>query len=263
MRYSIQDFIQIIAALRDPNSGCPWDLKQNLNTMIPHLLEESYEVVEAIEKQDMVNLREELGDLLLQVVFLSQLAKEKSLFDFEDVVNDVSTKIIRRHPHVFADVQANNAEEALASWNRVKAQEHKEKGSTSILDNIPHAFPALMRAEKIQKRCAKVGFDWQTLEPVVAKVEEELQEVKAEITRDPQDQIAIQEEVGDLLFATVNLARHLKCKPEDTLRAANAKFERRFREVEKKLYAQNKEFTMATLEEMDKLWDEVKLEEKY
>ena len=262
MRYTIQDFIQIIAQLRDPEHGCPWDLKQDFNTMIPHLLEESYEVVEAIEKQDMTNLREELGDLLLQVIFLSQLAKEKNLFDFEDVVDDVSAKIIRRHPHVFGDVQANNAEEALASWNSVKAAEHKEKGTLSILDNIPQAFPALMRAEKIQKRCAKVGFDWQNLGPVVDKVEEELQEVKAEIMRSPQDQNAIQEEMGDLFFATVNLARHLKCKPEETLRAANAKFERRFRQVEHKLNQQNKSFNDVSLDEMDALWDEVKKEEK-
>ncbi len=261
MKHTIQDFIQIISHLRDPNKGCPWDLTQNFHSMIPHLLEESYEVVEAIELQDNANLKEELGDLLLQVIFLTQLAKEKGLFDFDEVVDAVAKKIIRRHPHVFSEVEAHNAEEALASWNTIKAKEHQDKGNKSILDNIPQAFPALMRAEKIQKRCAKVGFDWQETESVLNKIEEELTEVKQEIIKVPQNQMLIQEEVGDLLFATVNLARHLDCRAEETLRLANKKFEMRFRKLEQKLTEQNKVFNQMSLSEMDLLWNEVKKEE--
>lgn len=260
MSQPIQKFIEIIAQLRHPEKGCPWDLAQNFQTMIPHLLEESYEVIEAIEKQDMENLKEELGDLLLQVVFLSQLASEKQAFHFNDVVNAVSEKIIRRHPHVFGDIQVENAEEALASWQAIKAQEHQEKGTPSILDNIPHAFPALMRAEKIQKRCAKVGFDWHNLADVIAKVEEEWQEVKAELNVPHSP--ALEEEIGDFLFATVNLARHLHYRPEHTLCQANQKFVRRFQQLEQKLQAQGKHFDDVNLAEMDALWDEIKKEEK-
>lgn len=262
MAHTIQDFIQLIAKLRDPNGGCPWDLKQNYDTMIPCLLEESYEVVEAIQQKNMVNLREELGDLLLQVVFFSQLASEERIFTFNDVVNDVAEKIIRRHPHVFGDITANNEQEALQNWNAIKAQESVEKGESSILDNIPYAFPALMRAEKLQKRCSKVGFDWTELPPVIDKVEEELQEVKQELNKANKNQQKIEEELGDLLFAAVNLCRHLKCQPEESLRKANNKFEQRFRAVEKKLKDQNKTFKQSSLIEMDLLWDEVKSSEK-
>ena len=171
MTHKIQDFVRLIAKLRDPNGGCPWDLKQNYRSMIPCLLEESYEVIEAIEQNNPQDLKEELGDLLLQVVFFSQLAAEEQKFTFDDVVNNVAEKIIRRHPHVFGEKSAGNEQEALQNWNAMKAEENKDKGHTSILDNIPHAFPALMRAEKLQKRCAKVGFDWQNIEPVIAKIE--------------------------------------------------------------------------------------------
>ncbi|MGC7590822.1 nucleoside triphosphate pyrophosphohydrolase [Bisgaard Taxon 46] len=262
MAHTIQDFVQLIAKLRDPNGGCPWDLKQNYDSMIPCLLEESYEVVEAVQQKSMTNLREELGDLLLQVVFFSQLASEDQAFTFNDVVNDVAEKIIRRHPHVFGNTTANNEQEALQNWNAIKAQESKQKGESSILDNIPHAFPALMRAEKLQKRCSKVGFDWNELPPVVDKIEEELQEVRQELNKSNKNQQKIEEELGDLLFATVNLCRHLKCQPEESLRKANNKFEQRFRAVEKKLKDQNKTFEQSSLIEMDLLWDEVKSSEK-
>lgn len=258
MSYNIQDFIQLIAKLRDPNGGCPWDLKQNYHSMIPCLMEESYEVVEAIEQQNATDLKEELGDLLLQVVFLSQLATEEQKFTFEDVVDAVAEKIIRRHPHVFGDKSAGDETEALQNWNAMKAEENKDKGHTSILDNIPHAFPALMRAEKLQKRCAKVGFDWPELAPVIAKIEEELAELKQEINRPHLVQAQVEEELGDLLFAVVNLSRHLKCQPEESLRKANHKFEGRFRAVEHKLQQQQKSFEQVSLLEMDLLWDEVK-----
>lgn len=261
MTHKIQDFVRLIAKLRDPNGGCPWDLKQNYRSMIPCLLEESYEVIEAIEQNNPQDLKEELGDLLLQVVFFSQLAAEEQKFTFDDVVDNVAEKIIRRHPHVFGEKSAGNEQEALQNWNAMKAEENKDKGHTSILDNIPHAFPALMRAEKLQKRCAKVGFDWQNIEPVIAKIEEELSELKQEINRPHLVQAQVEEELGDLLFAVVNLSRHLKCQPEESLRKANHKFERRFRAVEMKLKQQNKTVEQSSLVEMDMLWDEVKREQ--
>lgn len=268
MAYQIQDFVQLIAKLRDPNGGCPWDLKQNYQSMIPCLIEETYETVDAIEKNDVANLREELGDLLLQVVFFSQLATEEGKFTFDDVLNDVAEKIVRRHPHVFGDKSAANEEDALANWNAMKAQEKLALGeksavqNPSILDNVPQAFPALLRAEKLQKKCTKVGFDWNNVQDVIEKVEEEIQEVKQELACSQQDPRKINEEVGDLLFAMVNLSRHLKCNAEESLRQANNKFERRFRAVEQKLQSQNKTFEQSNLMEMDILWDEVKKEEK-
>lgn len=260
--YNIQDFVQLIAQLRNPNGGCPWDLKQTYQSMIPCLTEETYEVIDAIEKQDIANLREELGDLLLQVVFFSQLATEDQHFTFDDVVNDVAEKIVRRHPHVFGDKSATNEEEALQNWNAIKAQENHNKDYHSILDNIPTAFPALMRAEKLQKRCSKVGFDWTDSEPVFAKVMEELEEVKMEVNAKDKDQNKINEEVGDLLFAVVNLARHLKVSPEESLRQANTKFERRFRAVERIVAEQNRAVEGCSLIELDQLWDQVKIIEK-
>ncbi|OOF44303.1 nucleoside triphosphate pyrophosphohydrolase [Rodentibacter trehalosifermentans] len=262
MSYSIQDFIQLIARLRDPNGGCPWDLKQNYESMIPCLIEETYEVVEAIQKKDIPNLREELGDLLLQVVFFSQLASEDQHFTFNDVLNDVAEKIVRRHPHVFADATAGNEEEALARWNSIKALEKSKTQNQSILDEIPSAFPALMRAQKLQKQCSKIGFDWTEISPVFEKIEEELQEVKEEVNKNPQNKESIEEEIGDLFFATVNLSRHLKCNAEESLRKANHKFEQRFRKVEQKAKEMGKELTALSLIEMDVLWDEVKKEEK-
>ncbi|MDG6895500.1 nucleoside triphosphate pyrophosphohydrolase [Volucribacter amazonae] len=257
-QYNIQDFIGIIAKLRDPNGGCPWDLQQNYQTMIPHLLEESYEVVEAIEQQNNENLKEELGDLLLQVVFLCQLAQEENKFSFTDVVQSLCEKIIRRHPHVFGDRQANNAQEALQNWNQVKAEEHQQAGHHSILDNIPYAFPALLRAEKLQKRCSKKGFDWDNIHNVFAKVEEELQEVKQELAQPQRNQARIAEEMGDLLFACVNLSRHLACPAEQTLRQASLKFERRFRFVEQQINAQNKSLEESSIKERDYWWEQAK-----
>ncbi|ABR73435.1 nucleoside triphosphate pyrophosphohydrolase [Actinobacillus succinogenes] len=261
MAYHIQDFVRLIARLRNPNGGCPWDLKQNYQTMIPCLIEESYEVIDAIERQDTENLREELGDLLMQVVFLSQLATEEQKFTFDDVVNDVAEKIVRRHPHVFGEQSAGNEQEALAHWNAIKAQEKSRQKETSILDGIPHAFPALLRAEKLQKKCSKVGFDWNDVNGVIAKVEEELDEVKQELNRPHLTQTKVNEEMGDLLFAAVNLARHVKTQPEEALRQANHKFERRFRTVEQKIRQSGKALKDCSLAELDQLWDEVKSQE--
>lgn len=253
---TLSEFLDIVAKLRDPNGGCPWDLKQNFDTMLPHLLEESYEVAEAIHTQDRSALREELGDLLLQVVFLSQLAKEEGSFTFQDVLDDIHDKLIYRHPHVFGDVKASNSEEALASWEAQKANDAKHQAHNSILDDLPFALPALTRAHKIQKRCAKIGFDWDNPSDVFAKVEEELAEVRAEMTACNAEKL--EEELGDLLFASVNLCRHHDVDAESALRNANAKFERRFRKVEETVKSQGKQLQDFSLAELDFIWNKIK-----
>lgn len=258
MQTNIDQFLAIIAQLRDPEHGCPWDIKQDFNSMLPHLLEETYEVAEAIHTQDRSALREELGDLLLQVVFLSQLAKEEGTFDFYDVLSDIHQKIVYRHPHVFGDTKAANSDEALANWEAQKANDTKHQQHESILDDLPFALPALTRAHKIQKRCAKVGFDWDNPQDVLAKVEEELDEVKAEIANYPTSQAALFEELGDLLFAMVNLCRHYQLEAESGLREANAKFERRFRKVEAAVKAQGKAVSECNLMELDAIWHQIK-----
>lgn len=258
MQTNMDQFLEIIAQLRDPEHGCPWDIKQDFNSMLPHLLEETYEVAEAIHTQDRSALREELGDLLLQVVFLSQLAKEEGTFDFYDVLSDIHQKIVYRHPHVFGDTKAADSDEALANWEAQKANDAKHQQHESILDDLPFALPALTRAHKIQKRCAKVGFDWDNPQDVLAKVEEELDEVKAEIANYPTSQTALFEELGDLLFATVNLCRHYQLEAESGLREANAKFERRFRKVEATVKAQGKAVSECNLMELDAIWHQIK-----
>lgn len=258
MQTNMDQFLEIIAQLRDPEHGCPWDIKQDFNSMLPHLLEETYEVAEAIHTQDRSALREELGDLLLQVVFLSQLAKEEGTFDFYDVLSDIHQKIVYRHPHVFGDTKAADSDEALANWEAQKANDAKHQQHESILDDLPFALPALTRAHKIQKRCAKVGFDWDNPQDVLAKVEEELDEVKAEIANYPTSQAALFEELGDLLFATVNLCRHYQLDAESGLREANAKFERRFRKVEAAVKAQGKAVSECNLMELDAIWHQIK-----
>ncbi len=258
MQTNIDQFLAIIAQLRDPEHGCPWDIKQDFNSMLPHLLEETYEVAEAIHTQDRSALREELGDLLLQVVFLSQLAKEEGTFDFYDVLSDIHQKIVYRHPHVFGETKAADSDEALANWEAQKANDAKHQQHESILDDLPFALPALTRAHKIQKRCAKVGFDWDNPQDVLAKVEEELDEVKAEIANYPISQAALFEELGDLLFATVNLCRHYQLEAESGLREANAKFERRFRKVEAAVKAQGKAVSECNLMELDAIWHQIK-----
>ncbi|BFQ94647.1 nucleoside triphosphate pyrophosphohydrolase [Gallibacterium anatis] len=262
MTTKLEKFAEIIAKLRDPNGGCPWDLEQTYQTMPPHILEEAYEVVEAINQDDRKELKEELGDLLMQVVFLSQLAQEEGAFTLDDVIDGITDKIIRRHPHVFGEIKAENSDEVLKNWENIKQQERYQKEQFSILDNVPIALPSLLRAAKLQKRCAKVGFDWSELEPTIQKVEEELQEVRDEVSKQPQNPQAIEEEIGDLLFASVNVARHLKLNPEEALRKANLKFERRFRQVEQSILASGRQLEQVSLAEMDLIWDQVKQQEK-
>ncbi|QCJ69289.1 nucleoside triphosphate pyrophosphohydrolase [Providencia heimbachae] len=257
----IERLLSIMAQLRDPQTGCPWDKVQTFKTIAPYTLEETYEVLDAIEREDFADLKGELGDLLFQVVFYAQMAKEQSLFDFDDICQAVSDKLERRHPHIFDANNQLSSDEVIEGWEQRKSQERSEKAQFSVLDDIPNSLPALMKAYKIQKRCASVGFDWDTLGPVVGKVHEELEEVMEEATQVVVDERHLEEEIGDLLFATVNLSRHLGYKPEMALQKACQKFETRFRKIEKSLAESGKTTESATLDEMEALWQQIKLQE--
>ncbi|MCU4676120.1 nucleoside triphosphate pyrophosphohydrolase [Catenovulum sp. 2E275] len=261
----IEQLIGIMAQLRDPKTGCPWDLKQNFQSIIPYTLEEAYEVADAIEQQDFAELKLELGDLLFQVVFYCQLAKEENKFDFKDVVDGVCEKLIRRHPHVFSTAQLLTEEAIKENWEAEKAKERAAKltdANASIFDNVPQALPALTRAKKLQKRCVNVGFDWPDVKGTLEKVKEEIAELEDELNRAEMAEDKVAEELGDLMFALVNVNRHLKLDPEMTLRAANQKFEQRFRYVEQLASEQQKTLQDMSLEEMDYLWEKAKCEIK-
>ncbi|WP_227006718.1 nucleoside triphosphate pyrophosphohydrolase [Shewanella donghaensis] len=263
----MQPLLNIMEKLRDPKTGCPWDKEQTFETIVPFTLEEAYEVADAIEQADLDSLPDELGDLLFQVVFYCQLGKEQGLFDFSTVVDKICHKLTRRHPHVFiSDDPADNAEQVKLAWDEIKQQERVQKSQLSLLDDIPVALPALNRAIKIQKRVAKVGFDWPDLAPVVAKVHEEIDEVLVEAkhlsTNKEEYFPKVVDEMGDLLFAVANMARHLGVDPEQALRQANQKFERRFRGVEQHAAQSSKAFEEHSLEELDAYWDKVKLTER-
>jgi ATP diphosphatase len=252
--------LDIMALLRDTERGCPWDLEQTFTSLAPYTLEEAYEVVDALERGDFDDLRDELGDLLLQIVFHSQLAKERQLFDFEAVAEAIGAKLVRRHPHVFEGVDFADDAERLRFWEDAKRVERRDKtpetGPTSILDGIASSFPALMEAQKLQQRAGRYGFDWPAVEPVFDKVDEELAELReARITGDPEK---IKEEVGDLLFAVVNLARQLDIDAETALKSGNRKFARRFRYIEQQLAAQSRQLADSSLDTLDRLWDEAK-----
>lgn len=251
----------IMQRLRDPKTGCPWDKEQTYATIAPYTLEETYEVLDAINRQDFDDLRGELGDLLFQVVFYAQMAQEEGRFDFNDICAAISDKLERRHPHIFGDARAGDSREVLARWEQIKSEERAGKAQHSALDDIPHSLPALMRAHKIQKRCSTVGFDWDSLGPVLDKVYEEIDEVMDEAKQAVVDEARLEEEVGDLLFATVNLSRHLGVKAEVALQKANLKFERRFREVERIVRERGLEMTGVDLETMENVWQQVKRQE--
>lgn len=260
---TISDLLDVMAALRTPYTGCPWDLEQTFATIAPYTIEEAYEVADAIARGDLVDLKDELGDLLLQVVYHARMAEEQKAFGFDDVVDAITVKMIRRHPHVFGSEAERAAGAAPGFWDRIKAEEKAAKGSTSyILDDVPVGLPALTRAVKLQKKAAKVGFDWPSLAPVLAKLKEELGELEAELARAPREgsaeTTALEEELGDLLFVIANVARHLKIDPEAALRGCNEKFVRRFRYIEDRLAEDGRAPSESTLEEMDHLWDEAK-----
>ena len=258
----IARLIEIMAALRTPGSGCPWDLEQTFRTIAPYTLEEAYEVADAIARGDLKDLKEELGDLLLQVAFHARMAEEQGAFDFGEVVETVTAKLVRRHPHVFADADGKTAKAVEGLWERIKAEEKAEQGEAGpvgALAGVPVALPALTRALKLQDKASRVGFDWNDPRAVLAKIREEADEIEAEL--EGSDKTAAAAEVGDLLFAVVNLARHLGADPEDVLRQTNLKFERRFAAIERALAARGKSPKEASLAEMDTLWDEVKATE--
>ncbi|WP_417661118.1 nucleoside triphosphate pyrophosphohydrolase [Pseudomonas sp.] len=270
--YQLTDLLHLMARLRDPQHGCPWDLQQSYATIVPHTLEEAYEVADVIERGDFDHLPGELGDLLFQVVYYSQLATEEGRFGFAEVVDAITSKLVRRHPHVFPDgdlygaVDLPKLDEAAVKqrWEEIKAEERAQRAQApeqlSLLDDVPMTLPSLSRAVKLQKRAAQVGFDWPEALPVVDKVREELDEVLEAMSEN--DEQAIAEELGDLLFVVTNLARHLKVDPETALRAANTKFERRFHFIEQALRQSGRDIAQCDLESLDVLWGEAKKLEK-
>lgn len=253
--------LEIMRALRDPKTGCPWDIEQSFESIAPYTVEEAYEVADAIARKDWDDLRDELGDLLLQAVYHAQIAEEEKLFNFDDIANGISDKMLRRHPHVFADESRDKSSvEQTQDWEKLKAAERLNKAKSGALDDVALALPALMRAVKLQKRAARVGFDWPEIGHVLEKIKEEAAElVEAQST---SDQAHMAEEYGDLLFVMVNLGRHLNIDPEDALRQANAKFTRRFRHIENELNKLGKTPQSSSLTEMDAFWEEAKAQEK-
>ena len=251
--------LEIMRRLRDPEAGCPWDIVQTYDTIAPYTIEEAYEVADAIERQDFADLKGELGDLLLQVVYFAQMGTEDGHFDFDAIANGISDKMVARHPHIFGDESRDkSAEQQTADWEKIKAAERAAKGPARVLDDVARNLPALTRAVKLQKRAARVGFDWPDTGDVIAKLQEEA----AELTEPGLSDAEKFEEFGDMMFVMANLARHMKIDPEEALRAANAKFTRRFEYIEDELAKAGKRPDQSDLAEMDALWDQAKLTEK-
>jgi len=248
--------INIMKRLRGKN-GCPWDREQNHETILRCLVEECYEFYDAVIERDYSKMCEELGDIMLQIVFHSQIAKENRLFNIKDVLKSICDKLERRHPHVFSNTEVKNSNEVLINWEKIKKVEKEGKNGRSVLDNIPKALPALLKAFKTQKRVARVGFDWKNVDPVLNKILEEINELKAEIEKGNTGNI--KGEIGDVLFSVVNLARHLKIDPEEALNTTNKKFEKRFKKIEKRIEKQGKKMDELSLEELDNYWEEEKL----
>lgn len=262
-RYTLDDLLYLMARLRDPQYGCPWDVEQTMQSILPSTIEEAYELADAIQQGDASQIKEELGDVLFQVIFHSQLGKELNWFDFPAVVHVLADKLVRRHPHVFAhgDLYAPVDEKPDVAtikqqWEAIKAEERKGKKQHGLLDDVPQALPALKRAQKLQKRVSGVGFDWPDALSAISKIREELDELEQAIRQ--QDADNIHEEAGDVLFSCVNVARHLKVDAEQALSDANRKFERRFRSVEQQLAQQGKTPAQSSLMEMDQLWEQAK-----
>ena len=262
--YSLQDLKYLMSRLRDPKDGCPWDKEQSFETIVPHTLEECYELIDAITHSDMQHMKEELGDVLFQVVFYSQLAQEQGAFDLDSVISELTAKLIRRHPHVFpegtlnsrAGIQTAANEHIKETWESIKSQERQVKQQHSVLDDVPLALPALNRANKLQKRAARVGFDWSNISSVFDKLQEEIAELQE--ARQQEDFSAMESELGDVLFSCVNLARHLNINPESALRGTNQRFEKRFRYIEQHCMKQGSSVENTSLDELDALWSEAK-----
>ncbi|MBN1269929.1 MAG: nucleoside triphosphate pyrophosphohydrolase [Kiritimatiellae bacterium] len=254
----IQKLLDIMRTLRSPE-GCPWDREQTLETLKPYLVEEAYEVLDAIESGDRRALAEELGDLLLQIVFQAQLCSEEGAFDFDDVVRGISEKLVRRHPHVFGEVKVSGSGEVLKNWEAIKRREHQDE-QPSVVGRIPRHLPALQKAHQVQKKVSRVGFDWDEVHDVMAKLDEEVAEVKQAVAAGDAGQI--REELGDVLFAAVNLGRFLGCDAEEALNRTVDKFVRRFQEIERRVHGQGKELGQYSLAELDAHWNEIKREEK-
>ena len=271
--HEITDLLSLMEKLRDPEFGCNWDKKQSLKSLTAYTLEEVYEVMDAVETNDDAQLQDELGDLLFQVIFYAQIAKEEERFNFNDVISAITSKLLRRHPHVFpdgtlssfanSDLLQLNADEVAVRWEQIKNQERAEKAqrkgqqnSNSVLDDVPNSLPGLDRARKLQKRAASVGFDWKSVLPVLDKLKEEITELEIEIAKG--DAVKIQEEFGDLMFSCVNVARHLQLDPETALRESNRKFERRFRALEAQLAQQARPFEQLSEDELDAIWQQLK-----
>lgn len=260
--YDFNDLLEIMKRLRTPETGCAWDLEQSFETIAPYTIEEAYEVGDAIERGDMRDLSDELGDLLLQVVFHAQIAKDEGLFTIRDITQAISEKMIRRHPHVFGEADQKTSAQQVSNWESIKAAERADKiaNDSSALAGVAKALPALMRAEKLQKRAARTGFDWINPKDILDKLEEEKAEIEEAMGSGDQDHI--EEEIGDLLFVAANLARRLKVDPEIALRKANTKFERRFRAMEQEATAQDQDFSTLSLEAQESLWQQVKAKER-
>lgn len=248
------ELVEVISILRDPQKGCPWDLKQTSKTLISGMIEEVYEVAEAVATEDKADLKEELGDCLLHIVLQSQIASEDNDFCINDVIKGITEKLIRRHPHIFGDDNMTDAQDVKKRWEQIKLSEKKER--KSVLDGIPEAMPGLLQGQRIQEKAASVGFDWDEIEPVFAKIQEEIEEVKAEILSNNQEKL--ETEIGDLFFSVVNLARKLKIDSELAVKKANRKFSKRFRQLEAELTKTGAKINEKSLEELDKIWDSIK-----
>ncbi len=256
----IDRLLAIMAKLRSEDGGCPWDLEQTFRSIAPYTIEEAYEVADAIERDDMAELEDELGDLLFQVVFHARMAEERGSFVFADVAASISEKMERRHPHVFGEASIRTAKEQTSAWESQKAEERAAKGAGSLLDDVPVGLPGLARAVKLQKRAARVGFDWTSAKSVLAKIHEEIDELMQAATSGDRD--AVEDEFGDLLFVLANLSRHLDVDPEAALRRTNEKFARRFRHIEERLAAEGRDINETSLEAMEDLWTEAKRRER-
>ena len=255
---NLRSLIEVMARLRDPQDGCAWDLEQDHASIAPYTIEEAYEVAEAIEQNNPDALRDELGDLLLQVVFQARIGEENGHFDFASIAQSITDKMIRRHPHIFSDAEFRDADEQRQAWEDMKAEERAQKNETRLLDGVATTLPAIMRAYKLQKRAARVGFDWPDTGQVMDKVNEEMAELAKELNDNPEDKTRLKDELGDVLFSVINLARAVDIDPEDALKSTNAKFVQRFNYVEEQILSTGKSLKETSLEDMENLWQEAK-----